>query len=63
MADETTLAQVFSKPPPYTDEERALVIAKFRESRAQFLTQGKVTKTKAPKAAAGPKIDLSNIEL
>lgn len=60
MADETTLAQVFSKPPPYTEEELTLVIARFRESRAQFVTQGKAPKAVKAKAA---KPDLSNLDI
>ena len=65
MTDETTIAQIFAKAPPYTDAERALVIQKFRESREQFCSQGKVTKAKAPKAAksSGPTISLDDIQL
>ncbi len=65
MIDETTIAQVFAKAPPYTEAERALVVQKFRESREQFVTQGKVTKEKKAKEpkAKGVALSIDDLEL
>lgn len=65
MIDETTLATIFSKPPPFTEEELKIVIQKYRENREQFLSGAKVVKTKAKAKAAGvgPSINLDDIEL
>lgn len=47
------ISDLFAKPPPFTAEERARVIAKYRENRAQWNATGKSTKPKAAKAAKG----------
>lgn len=65
MIDETTLAQVFAKAPPYTDAELQLVINKFRESREQFLLNGKVSKEKKAKEpkAKGPSLSIMDLDI
>lgn len=60
MPDETTLAIVFSKPPPYTEAEKRLVIETYRANRIQYLAAGKAPRAAKPK---GEKIDTLDIEL
>lgn len=63
MPDETTLAQVFAKTPPFTEAELTLVISKFRESREQFLLGAKAPKAAKKVKGEKPSIDLDSIEL
>lgn len=60
MDDPTTLAQIFSKQPPYTDEELSTVIGEYRAKRTAYLTGAK---TKPAKAAKGTPVDLEDLAL
>lgn len=61
MTDQTALALVFSKAPPWTDEELALAITELREKRSAYLSAPK----KAPKApkSTGQKVDISAMDI
>lgn len=53
------ISDLFAKPPPFTPEERARVIAKYREARAQWNATGKSPRKPAAKKADAPKDKLT----